>query len=107
MASPPSSRPSRTSATIMVAPRSIFSPPGRSPSLPLTGRRSSIVWTEEAHQAARIVALPDAEFHAELERRFGLHLGDIKAEGPRRAYPLGFAVARSFIAERVALIGDA
>ena len=40
-------------------------------------------------------------------KAFGLHLGDIKAEGPRRAFPLGLSVARSFIAERIALVGDA
>jgi 2-octaprenyl-6-methoxyphenol hydroxylase len=65
------------------------------------------VWTEAAHEASRIVALPDLEFHTELERRFGLKLGEIEAEGPRRAYPLGMSVARSFIADRIALIGDA
>jgi 2-octaprenyl-6-methoxyphenol hydroxylase len=53
------------------------------------------------------VALPDAEFHAELERRFGLHLGEISAVGTRLAFPLGFAVARTFVAERIALVGDA
>jgi 2-octaprenyl-6-methoxyphenol hydroxylase len=58
-------------------------------------------------KAARIVALPDAEFHAELERRFGLKLGEIEAVGARRAYPLGMYVARAFTAERIALIGDA
>jgi 2-octaprenyl-6-methoxyphenol hydroxylase len=75
--------------------------------LPLTGKRSSIVWTETKAEAARIVALPDAEFHAELEKRFGLKLGDIKVAGPRRAFPLGLFTARSFIADRLALIGDA
>jgi 2-octaprenyl-6-methoxyphenol hydroxylase len=84
-----------------------FLPAGPFAILPLKGRRSSIVWTEAAREAKRIVALPDAEFHAELERRFGLKLGEIRAEGPRRAYPLGLSVARSFVAERIALIGDA
>jgi 2-octaprenyl-6-methoxyphenol hydroxylase len=84
-----------------------FLPAGPFAVLPLTGRRSSIVWTEESAEAARIVALPDAAFHAELERRFGLELGDIEVVGPRRAYPLGFALARSFVGERLALIGDA
>jgi 2-octaprenyl-6-methoxyphenol hydroxylase len=84
-----------------------FLPSGPFAILPLKGRRSSIVWTEQASEAERIVALPDPEFHAELERRFGLHLGEIAAVGPRRAYPLGFAVARAFIAERLALVGDA
>jgi 2-octaprenyl-6-methoxyphenol hydroxylase len=74
---------------------------------PSVGHRSSIVWTEQAHEAARIVALPDAEFHAELERRFGLHLGEIRVLGPRRVHPLGLSVARTFIADRLALVGDA
>jgi 2-octaprenyl-6-methoxyphenol hydroxylase len=84
-----------------------FLPAGPFAILPLPGRRSSIVWTEETREAERIASLPDDEFHAELERRFGLHLGEISAEGARRTYPLGFAVARAFVAERVALIGDA
>jgi len=84
-----------------------FLPAGPFAILPLKGRRSSIVWTETTNEAARIVALPDDEFLAELEKRFGLHLGDIAVVGPRRAYPLGLFVARSFIADRIALIGDA
>ena len=84
-----------------------FLPAGPFAILPLKGRRSSIVWTEATREAERIVALPDAAFHAELERRFKLHLGEITSVGPRRAHPLGFFVARSFIAERIALIGDA
>jgi 2-octaprenyl-6-methoxyphenol hydroxylase len=84
-----------------------FLPAGPFATLPLRGRRSSIVWTEETAEADRIVALPDVAFRDELEKRFGLHLGDISLSGPRRAYPLGLAVARSFIAERLALVGDA
>lgn len=84
-----------------------FLPAGPFAILPLKGRRSSIVWTEDGREAKRIVALPDAEFHAELERRFGLKLGEITIAGPRRAYPLGLFVARSFVAERIALVGDA
>ena len=84
-----------------------FLPAGPFAILPLTGSRSSIVWTEEAQEAARIVALSDEDFHGELERRFGLHLGEIEAVGPRRAHPLGLSVARAFIADRLALVGDA
>jgi 2-octaprenyl-6-methoxyphenol hydroxylase len=84
-----------------------FLPAGPFAILPLTGRRASIVWTEEAREAERIVALPDAAFHAELEQRFGLRLGDIQVVGARRAYPLGLSVARTLAAERLALIGDA
>jgi 2-octaprenyl-6-methoxyphenol hydroxylase len=84
-----------------------FLPAGPFAILPLKGRRSSIVWTEDKREAERIVALPDGEFHAELERRFGLKLGEIEVAGPRRAYPLGLFMARSFVAPRLALIGDA
>jgi 2-octaprenyl-6-methoxyphenol hydroxylase len=84
-----------------------FLPAGPFAILPLTGRRSSIVWTEEAREAERVVALPDDLFHAELEERFGLHLGEIAVEGPRHVHPLGLTVARAFVAERLALVGDA
>jgi 2-octaprenyl-6-methoxyphenol hydroxylase len=84
-----------------------FLPAGPFAILPLTGKRCSIVWTEKKREAERIVALPDAEFHAELEKRFGLKLGNIEVVGPRRAFPLGLFTARSFIAARLALIGDA
>src|SRR5215217_1774220 len=61
-----------------------FLPAGPFAILPLTGKRSSLVWTENRKEAERIIALPDAEFHRELERRFGLHLGDLQVIGPRR-----------------------
>src|ERR1700754_1454925 len=84
-----------------------FLPAGPFAILPLTGKRSSLVWPETRKQAARIVALSEDEFHAELEQRFGLHLGEIKALDKPRAFPLGYFVARSFIGERLALVGDA
>jgi 2-octaprenyl-6-methoxyphenol hydroxylase len=84
-----------------------FLPAGPFAILPLSGKRSSLVWTEKRSEAARITALSDGEFHDELERRFGLHLGEIKALDKPRAFPLSYFVARSFIAERLALIGDA
>jgi 2-octaprenyl-6-methoxyphenol hydroxylase len=84
-----------------------FLPAGPFAILPLKGSRSSIVWTEETREAERIVALPDAAFHDELERRFKLHLGEIDVVGARRVLPLGFFVVRSFVAERIALVGDA
>jgi len=84
-----------------------FLPAGPFAILPLTGKRSSLVWTEKRAEAARITALGEAEFHDELEKRFGLHLGEVKALDKPRAFPLGYFVARSFIAERLALVGDA
>jgi len=83
-----------------------FLPAGPFAILPLSGKRSSLVWTERRSEAARIIALSDEEFHGELERRFGLHLGEVKALDKPRAFPLSYFVARSFIAERLALVGD-
>jgi 2-octaprenyl-6-methoxyphenol hydroxylase len=84
-----------------------FLPAGPFAILPLKGNRSSIVWTETTPEAQRVSALPDSEFRVELERRFKLHLGEITTIGARRVHPLGFFVARAFIAERIALVGDA
>jgi 2-octaprenyl-6-methoxyphenol hydroxylase len=89
-----------------------FLPAGPFAILPLQGNataanRSSLVWTETDAEAARIIVLSDQDFHEQLEHRFGLHLGDIAVAGPRRAYPLGLFIARSFVAERIALVGDA
>src|SRR5947209_6194579 len=44
-----------------------FLPSGPFAILPLTGKRSSLVWTERRVEAARIVALSEEEFHRELE----------------------------------------
>ena len=49
-----------------------FLPDGPFAILPLTGHRSSIVWTETTPEAKRIVELPDDAFNAELEQRFKL-----------------------------------
>jgi 2-octaprenyl-6-methoxyphenol hydroxylase len=84
-----------------------FLPAGPFAILPLTGKRSSLVWTEGRTESARIVGLSEEEFHTELEQRFGLHLGEVKALDKPRAFPLSYFVARSFIADRMALVGDA
>jgi len=84
-----------------------FLPGGPFAILPLPGRQSSIVWTEPMAEAERLVALPPEDFHAELERRFGLKLGEIEVKSPPRAYKLDYAIARRFVGDRLALIGDA
>lgn len=84
-----------------------FLPAGPFAILPLQNKRASLVWVEDTAEAERIVALSDTEFHAELEKRFGLELGEITIAGPRQAFPLGFGMARSFIGKRFALLGDA
>jgi 2-octaprenyl-6-methoxyphenol hydroxylase len=84
-----------------------FLPAGPFATLPLTGNRSSLVWTERTEDARRLVESDDLVFEEELERRFGHKLGAIRATGDRRAFPLGLTLAREFVAPRLALAGDA
>jgi 2-octaprenyl-6-methoxyphenol hydroxylase len=84
-----------------------FLPSGPFAILPLTGNRSSIVWTEDSERGNAIMAADEASFLAELTRRFGLRLGEIALAGPRQSFPLDLQIARSFVADRLALIGDA
>jgi 2-octaprenyl-6-methoxyphenol hydroxylase len=53
------------------------------------------------------MAADEASFLDELSRRFGHRLGDITLAGPRQSFPLDLQIARSFVADRIALIGDA
>jgi 2-octaprenyl-6-methoxyphenol hydroxylase len=75
--------------------------------LPMTGNRSSIVWTEDAALAPHLVKLPDVQFAAELAARFGDFLGAIEPVGPRFTYPLSLMQAERYTARRLALIGEA
>ncbi|WP_425532400.1 ubiquinone biosynthesis hydroxylase [Aquabacter sediminis] len=84
-----------------------FLPPGPFAVLPMRGNRASIVWTERTEDAKRIAALPDFLFQEELEQRIGHGLGAVRPISKPGVYPLGFAMARSFIGERLALVGDA
>jgi 2-octaprenyl-6-methoxyphenol hydroxylase len=84
-----------------------FTPSGPFAILPLPGSRSSLVWTETKADAERILGLNEAEFLAELRRRFGDRLGDVRLAGGRHSYPLAMFIAREFTGPRLALIGDA
>lgn len=84
-----------------------FMPSGPLAILPLTGNRSSIVWSETEDNAKRINALEDADYLNALRPAFGDFLGEIKLAGTRFTYPLNLTIANSFIGARLALIGDA
>ncbi len=85
----------------------LFLPSGPFAILPLTGRRASIVWTETPRAAAAAMALDEAQFTAELARRFGDFLGEVKPIAPRWCYPLSFQHAKTYTAPRLVLVGDA
>jgi 2-octaprenyl-6-methoxyphenol hydroxylase len=84
-----------------------FMPPGPLAILPLTSSRSAVVWSEKTDRAALINSLDDAAYLEVLRPRFGNFLGPIALAGGRFSYPLGLRMAQSYIAPRVALVGDA
>lgn len=85
----------------------LFLPSGPFAILPMTGNRSSIVWTERSEQAPAYVRLGDEAFVAEVAQRFGDQWGALSVAGPRWSYPLSMQLALSYIAPRFALAGDA
>lgn len=84
-----------------------FLPAGPFAILPMTDRRSSIVWTERAELAPVLMALDESSFHDELALRFGDYLGELSVVGPRFSYPLALMHAHRYIVPRLALAGDA
>ena len=72
-----------------------FLPSGPFAILPLAdggklGHRSSIVWTERSENVPALLALDESDLLLEVERRFGLELGEIALESRPSAYPLSF-----------------
>jgi 2-octaprenyl-6-methoxyphenol hydroxylase len=85
----------------------MFLPAGPFAMLPMTGQRTSIVWTERAALAPAYMALDEAAFTAELQRRCGSWLGAVTPVGPRFRYPLSVMHAERYIDRRLALISEA
>ena len=84
-----------------------FMPNGPLAILPLTKDRSSIVWSETDARAKALIDMSDDDFLAALRPAFGSFLGQISLTGARFSYPLNLTLANSFVADRIALIGDA
>ncbi len=84
-----------------------FLPAGPFAILPLPGRQSSIVWNERRADARALVALDPDDFVRRLMFRFTPKLGEIRLASRVEAFPFRFQVARRFVGERLALVGDA
>ena len=86
----------------------IFYPSGPFALLPmLPGNRSALVWTVDAKDAAGMIALGDAAFTHEAQKRSGGLLGRFADPAPRASWPLGFHHAARITDTRLALVGDA
>ncbi len=84
-----------------------FRPAGPFASLPLPGRRSSLVWTETPATASRYKSLPLETVAESIEAVMGSSLGAVTVDEPLQLFPLKMQIARAFMAPRLALVGDA
>ena len=84
-----------------------FLPGGPFAILPLRNNRACITWSAEAQEAARVMALDNQGFLAELDRRIGGRFGSIELVGTPQSWPLDIKLPRQLVARRFALIGDA
>lgn len=75
--------------------------------LPLAAGTSSIVWSADDELAASLLALPAERFAAELDRASDLALGETRLVTERFSFPLQRLAAQHYVAQRVALTGDA
>ncbi len=75
--------------------------------LPLADGTSSIVWSVDAARAPALLSATDAEFARALDRGSDLALGATRLVSARRSFVLQRLAAPRYVAQRVALIGDA
>ena len=75
--------------------------------LPMTNKRSSVVWTEKTEIAQALMALGEEEFLRGASLRIDDCLGQLKIQGKRVTFPLSLITTETLISDRLALIGDA
>ncbi|MEL0168506.1 MAG: 2-octaprenyl-6-methoxyphenyl hydroxylase [Pseudomonadaceae bacterium] len=75
--------------------------------LPMSGRRSALVWTQPEAQADAVMALSDAAFLEALQDAFGFRMGALKRVGARHAYPLSLIEAEEQVRSGLVVLGNA
>lgn len=89
-----------------------FSPTGPLAFLPLLNEAGdehfcSIVWSQDTLEARRLMALGTESFRKELEAAIERELGEVLEVSRRFAFPLRQRHAKDYIADGLALVGDA
>lgn len=87
--------------------RQRFLPGGPMALLPLPDGRCSLVWSLPRTEADELMQADDAAFRDALDAAAGGWLGGVRAVGERARFPLRRLHAERYIADRVALLGDA
>lgn len=75
--------------------------------LPVRDNRCALVWTRPPAEAARLAALPDVQFLAELQQAFGYRLGAFRQVGTRHLYPLALVEAEEQVRAGLVVLGNA
>ena len=75
--------------------------------LPMTGLRSSLVWSLEPNEAAMYRTCNEEFFLKSLQRAFGYRLGRLVKVGERMVYPLRQVIMKETVIGKVVFIGNA
>ena len=84
-----------------------FLPGGPIAFLPMTGQRSSVVWTEKTSIAEELTNLDTEDFLRGASIRIDDCLGKLSLIGSWATYPLSLTYAEKIIEDRLVLVGDA
>ena len=88
--------------------RQIFTPTGPLAFLPLwDAHHCSIVWSQDEPIAAELLKLSNQAFNTSVTAAFDCTLGLCELVSDRQSYPLKMRYTRQWVANRVAIIGDA
>ncbi len=83
-----------------------FTPTGPLALLPLTERRSALIWSVPDDQIDARMTMSDREFMQLLEVEFGTRLGPLVKVGERASYPLSLMLVRDQVRPGVVLLGN-
>jgi len=75
--------------------------------LPLADGTSSLVWSADDELAAGLLGATASAFAQQLDRASDLALGSTRLVSERTSFPLRRLAAQRYVAQRVALVGDA
>jgi 2-octaprenyl-6-methoxyphenol hydroxylase len=84
-----------------------FWPSGPFAILPLPNNLCQIVWTAPHAEAKALLALPRAQFLAELQARYGDQMGRLTLVNEPTLFPVQLMQSQDYVQAGVALIGDA
>jgi 2-octaprenyl-6-methoxyphenol hydroxylase len=73
----------------------------------MAGRRSALVWYLRPDDAERHAAMDDATLAVAIERQAHSMLGKMRIAGPRAVIPITGLTVDSYVAPRLALVGEA